>query len=149
MKIALVLLALLLAAASVFGAWVRLSVADPAQWHVDPDAVTERGARNSVLVRDGGDLPTLRLAQPPAEVAARLEAIALATPRTVRVAGEGLWVTYVTRSALWGFPDYTSVKVVPDGAGSAVTIFARARFGESDFGVNRARVESWLSQLAR
>ena len=74
-------------------------------------------------------LPALRLAQPPAEVAARLEAIALATPRTVRVAGEGLWVTYVTRSALWGFPDYTSVKVVPDGAGSVVTIFARARFG--------------------
>ena len=58
-------------------------------------------------------------------------------------------MTYVTRSALWGFPDYTSVKVVPDGAGSVVTIFARARFGESDIGVNRARVERWLSQLAR
>ena len=149
MKIALVVLALLVALAAAFGAWVRLSASDPAQWQVDPDAVTARNPKNSFLLRDGGDAPALRLAQPPAEVAARLEAIALATPRTVRVAGEGPWVTYVTRSALWGFPDYSTVKVAPDGAGSVVTVYARARFGADDFGVNRARVEGWLSRLSK
>jgi hypothetical protein len=43
---------------------------------------------------------------------ARLDEIALATPRTTRLAGspdEGR-ITWITRSALWGFPDYTTAQ---------------------------------------
>jgi hypothetical protein len=137
--------ALALAGAAV---WVRVAPSDPGLWHVDPDLVTERGSYNSFLLRDGGDAPALRLAAAPDDVASRLEAIILATPRTVRLAGDADFATYVTRSALWGFPDYTSVRVKPDGAGSVVTVFARARFGQSDMGVNRARIEGWLSRLS-
>lgn len=133
-----------LAGAAVF---VRAAPSDPALWHVDPDLVTERGSYNSFLMRDGGDAPALHLAAPPAEVAPRLAGIILATPRTTRLAGDDLFGTYVTRSALWGFPDYTSVLVKPDGTGSVVTVFARARFGQSDLGVNRKRVEQWMAEL--
>jgi hypothetical protein len=137
--------ALALAGAAV---WVRVAPSDPGVWHVDPDLVTERGRYNSFLLRDGGDAPALRMAAPPAEVAAQLEAVILATPRTVRLAGDAAFGTYVTRSALWGFPDYASVRVKPDGTGSVVTVFARSRFGQGDLGVNRARVEGWLSRLS-
>ena len=128
-------------------AWVRLAPSDPAVWHVDPETVTDRGARNSYLVAVGGDAAPLELPLPPDQVAARLEAIALATPRTTRLAGQGDFVTYVTRSAAFGFPDYTSVRIRPTATGSHVLIFARSRFGDGDLGVNRARVEDWLSRL--
>lgn len=134
-----------LAAAAV---WVRMAPSDPAVWHVDPDLVTERGRYNSFLMRDGADAPALRLAAPPAEVAAQLEKIILATPRTTRLAGDAGFATYITRSALWGFPDYASVRVKPDGTGAVVTVFARSRFGQGDFGVNHTRVEGWMRQLA-
>jgi len=76
---------------------------------------------------------------------ARLDAIALATPRTRRLAGgvaEGS-ITWITRSALWGFPDYTTAEVQADG----LYIFARIRFGGGDGGVNAARLREWQAQL--
>ena len=80
----------------------------------------------------------------------RLDEIALATPRTTRLAGspeEGR-ITWVTRSALWGFPDYTTAQAMThDVATSGVTLFARSRFGREDLGVNAARLRDWLSRL--
>ena len=150
MKTLFILAALGALALGLVVGWVRLAPSDPARWHVDPLSVTARGARNSFLLRDGAgaDGPALRLNLPQAEVAARLAAIAAAAPRTQVLAGQGDFVTWVTRSALWGFPDYTSIRISPDGAGSSVAVFARARFGDSDLGVNRARVEDWLRQLS-
>lgn len=150
MKLLFILAALAALVLGVVAVWVRLAPSDPARWHVDPLTVAPRGARNSTLLRDGNgaDGPALRLALPPAEVAARLTAIAAATPRTRVLAGQGDFVTWVTRSALWGFPDYTSIRIAPDGTGSLVSVFARARFGDSDLGVNRARVEDWLRRLS-
>ena len=75
---------------------------------------------------------------------ARIDAIARATPRTTVLAGsvaEGR-ITYVTRSRLWGFPDYTTV----ERSGDRITLFGRLRFGRGDMGVNRARIEGWLAQ---
>lgn len=150
MKVVLALAALGALTLGVLAGWVRLAPSDPARWHVDPLTVSERNTRNSTLLRDGdgADGPAVRLPQPPAEVAARLDAITAATPRTQVLAGQGEFVTYVTRSALWGFPDYTSIRIAPDGAGSSVSIYARARFGREDSGVNKARVQSWLGQLS-
>jgi hypothetical protein len=150
MKVLLLLAALAAVALGAVAVWVRLAPSDTARWHVDPLTVTARGARNSYLLRDGegADGPARRLNLPPSEVAARLAAIAAAAPRTQVLAGQGDFVTNVTRTALWGFPDYTSIRISPDGAGSSVAVFARARFGDSDLGVNRARVEDWLRQLS-
>lgn len=116
-------------------AYVRFAPSDPADWHVMPEAVAERdlagGVMRVVEVGDGG--------------LGRLDAVARNWPRTRVLAGsvEAGMVTYVTRSALWGFPDYTTVRQ----AGDRLEIYARLRFGRSDFGVNRARVEAWLEAL--
>jgi hypothetical protein len=76
-----------------------------------------------------------------------LDDIIMATPRTRSVAGkvaEGR-VTYVTRSRVMAFPDFTTVAVGPDN--KTLTLHGRLRFGKSDMGVNRARIENWLAQL--
>lgn len=126
---------------------VRLAPADPAVWHADPLTVTKPGKPNHWLMAPGGDAPPLAVALPPDQTAVRLDAIALATPRTKRLAGQGAHVTYVTRSRFWGFPDYTSIVITPTATGSQITAFARARFGYSDMGVNRARLEDWTARL--
>jgi len=126
---------------------IRLAPSDPAIWHVDPALVAVPETPNHWLLRADGNAPPLLLPLPPDQAAARLEAIALATPRTRRLAGQGVHVTYITRSPFWGFPDYTSVRITATPTGSAVVMFARARFGTSDMGVNRRRVEDWIAQL--
>ncbi len=121
----------------------------PDRWHEDPARVLPPGDRNHWLLRDGdGDAPALRLAMPPDAVAARLAAIASATPRTRRIGGGGLWTTWLTRSRLMGYPDTTSVLIRPDGSGSEVLIYARSRLARYDWGVSRARAEAWAAALA-
>ena len=127
-----------------FWAYVRFAPSDPAQWNTDPTTAQSwpQDSWNEVVTLTGG--AALRL--PAADgLLARLDAVAMATPHTTRLAGsvaEGR-ITWVTRSALWGFPDYTTAQVGPDG----VYIYARLRFGQSDLGVNAARLRDWQSKL--
>ncbi len=155
-------LALLLAA---FALRVRLAADDPARWHVDPRAaVPPDGPRFALLLPEpwppavaaaarrfpGRVQPAPEVAGAPAEVMARLEALALAEPRTRVIArdADGLGATFVQRSALWRFPDYVSVRVEPAGPGrSRILAFSRSRFGRSDLGVNPARLRRWLRAL--
>ena len=123
--------ALLLAALAV---WVRIAPSDPAIWHQIPQTVPRRHAANSDLREIAGSL-------------AALDEVIRATPRTRVLAGavgEGM-VTYVTRSAVFGFPDYTTLRQ----DGGRLTVFARSRFGKSDLGVNAARVDGWLMALGQ
>ena len=130
-----------------FGLYVRLAPSDPARWHVSPPDATR--ADCTIDVGEGDARVTCLIPGTVEEALARLEAIAIATPRTTRLAGspeEGR-ITWVTRSALWGFPDYTTAEGKPDGAQARVTIHARLRFGRSDMGVNAARLREWLASL--
>lgn len=134
----------LLAALVALGVYVRLAPTDPGRWHIAPMAEGDWGA----VVVTGLNRATLRLAPDaglPADLLTRLDTVALATPRTARLAGsvETGRITWVTRSALWGFPDYTTAEARLDG----LYIEARSRFGESDLGVNAARLRDWLSRL--
>lgn len=141
---------LLLLVTGGFAAYVRLSANPAGRWHQDPLAVTARGAQNSYLLAPGGDGAPAHLPLPPDEVARRLDAVTAATPRTELLAEGGFGKTWVTRSRLWGFPDFTSVRLIAGAEGGTdLLIFARSRFGKSDLGVNRARVEDWLARLAR
>lgn len=145
MKIALVLL---VAVGAALAAWVRLAPTDPARWHIDPLTAAAPG-ENGWLVRDDAGAASPRFDGSPEDVLARLDAIAMADPRTRRIAGsvgEGR-VTYESRSRLWGFPDYTTVTVVESGGQAVPVLLARARFGRGDLGVNRARIERWLGKL--
>lgn len=130
----------LLAALVIFAAFVRLAPSDPALWHVAPVA---QGAEGSVVPEPGA--ASLRLAGDAAALLARLDDIALATPRTTRLAGsvaEGR-ITWITRSAVWGFPDYTTAEAGPEG----LVVQARLRFGRDDMGVNAARLQDWKELL--
>lgn len=134
---------LVLVAVAGFGAYVRLAPSDPARWHVAPEAAGPWGE-----VTAGEGWASLRLPPErgePRALLARLDAVALATPRTIRLAGDVAdgRITWVTRSALWGFPDHTTAEVRPDG----LYVRARLRFGRGDMGVNAARLRDWLARL--
>jgi uncharacterized protein (DUF1499 family) len=72
--------------------------------------------------------------------------VALAQPRTTLHAAfdDRLQAHFVARSALLNFPDLIAVQVTPD---SGLILWSRSLYGRSDFGVNRARLETWLAAL--
>ena len=120
-------------------AYVRLAPTDVARWH-QIAAVASSGD----VMAAGGFIAVRPITADAAHVLAALDANARATPRTRVIAGsvaEGM-ITYQTRS-LWGFPDHTTVAM----QGDLLVIHARLTFGQSDMGVNRARVRDWLDQL--
>ncbi|GAA6199052.1 DUF1499 domain-containing protein [Aquicoccus sp. SU-CL01552] len=131
----MVVLWVLLGLAVAGMAYVRLAPSNPARWHRPPDVNSDKTFKSGVKRR----LP----AGP--DGLARLDAIIRDTPRTRVLAGspgEGM-ITYVTRSRVMGFPDYTTVQKV----NGTLELYARLRFGRSDLGVNGARVEGWLARL--
>ncbi len=128
---------------------------DPARWHVDPLTAERTGKPNDYLVAPAGraaasvDRVFAPVGESPEALMARFHAVAMEAPRVEVVAGapEEGWVSYVQRSAVFGFPDYVSVKAVPVEGGAALAIWSRARYGHSDLGVNAARVERWLAAM--
>ncbi len=146
---------LLLAAGGMI--YVRVAPLDPATWHVDPVTAPTPPTPNSFRVLAPGATPgpeemsSPLFPVPPAQLMQAFDRMALAQPRTERLAGtadgQG-FVTYVQRTPLVGYPDYVSVRAVPVGEGqSALVILSRSRFGKSDLGVNKARVAQWLDAL--
>lgn len=139
---------LLLLAVLAAAAWVRLAPADPDVWHVDP--ATDAAADGVVRAGTGDARVALLVPVAPEAALARLDAVARATPRTRVLAGspaEGR-ITWVTRSLVWGFPDYTTASATAgEGDGTRIDIRARLRFGGSDMGVNAARLKDWIAQL--
>lgn len=130
-----------------FATWVRLAPHDAARWHPDVMTAPDPG-QGGILLRPG--VPPGAFSVPGTEgqaLLAALDAVARATPRTEVLAGSVAAgrITYVSRSRVWGFPDYTTVQIVADGR--ALAILGRLRFGRSDLGVNRARVEGWLEDV--
>ncbi|KJZ20263.1 DUF1499 domain-containing protein [Loktanella sp. S4079] len=131
----------LVVVAAVFAIYVRAAPVRPADWHVVP-AFTEPGD----YPRATGFIALRKLRATGADALRAIDTAAAATPRTKLIAGslqEGM-LTYETRTRFMAFPDYTTVAVDDD----MIAISARLRFGKSDFGVNKARVQSWLQALA-
>jgi len=135
MKTFLILIVVILVILAGFAAYVRLAPSDPTAWHVVPDVTGDETGAGEAKRLIAGDQVRL----------AALHDIALATPRTEVLAGDVAsgHVTYVTRSALWGFPDYTTVHLREDG----IALWGRLRFGQSDMGVNAARLDDWIARL--
>lgn len=145
---ALVVFGLAIVAVILSGAlWVRFAPLRPEHWHLVPTAEASTGRPNEARLLPGEGAPVYDL--PPAELAARLDALALAEPRTERLAGhpEEGFVTYVQRTPFWRFPDVVSLRVLPHGEGATLAIWSRARYGYSDWGVNAARLARWLEAL--
>lgn len=123
---------LLFAAAAGISAYVRLMP-------ISPTAVTQNYLTDTDL--PGGFVAVREFNGNRSDVLARVFAIVLATPRTVQVAQTPL--TFVTRSAGFGFPDITQVMIQKD----KLIIHAHLVYGKADLGVNKARVLGWLAAL--
>ena len=132
----------------------RMSGDDPKVWHVDPATAERTGKPNDFLVAPEGAttakpdrIATMRNVKPE-ELLFQFDAIAMpAGAKVIAGSVKDLWITYVQRTMILGFPDYITVKAVPVDDGAALIIWSRSRYGHSDFGVNKSRVEGWLSQL--
>ena len=148
------LIALMLIATAGLAVTMRLVADDPAVWHVDPATAERTGRPNDYLVAPAGAMAakpdrTARAREvAPEDLLFQLDAVARpagAKPIAGSVS-EG-WITYVHRTPLIGFPDYISVKAVAAEGGAALIIWSRSRYGHSDLGVNKKRVDGWLAQL--
>ncbi|MGI9368156.1 MAG: DUF1499 domain-containing protein [Ruegeria sp.] len=126
---------LLIVPVIVVGGYIRLAPSDPVRWHVAPRGDADRDMKNGVL----------RVIQTGPGGLQRLDGIAQNAPRTSVLVGsvdEGM-ITFVTRTRIVGYPDYTTA--LQDG--DTLRIYARSRFGRSDYGVNKQRVDGWLGAL--
>ena len=135
--------------------WMRTIDHPVETWHVDPASAARTGKDNDYLIAP----PGLTAATPDGEFAWRdidarallflFDSIAMNSSGTRHLVmdDEGLTITYVHASAVFAFPDYISVRAVESDQGAALIIWSRSRFGYSDLGANKARVESWLTGL--
>lgn len=124
---------IILIAAIVCGmAFIRLAPTDVARWHKpigNADNTDGEGWSARLLPSELGLFSDLNLAM-------------LKLPRTELIAGsvgEGR-LTYITRSKLIGFPDYTTIEQTD----SNIQLYARLRFGRSDLGVNGKRLDGLI-----
>lgn len=124
--------------------YVRFSPAQVDRWVISPNEKTVGDYRYddgflAVRVVDGDGVSFLRM----------FDQEMLGMPRTRRVATISGQNIYESRSKLWGFPDYTTVSVapLPGMEQSRAVIYGRLRFGKSDMGVNRKRIEYVLHRL--
>ena len=120
---------IVLAAVVALLGYVRMAPSDPARWHTAVEASESKDL-------EGGAIRVIKVAP---DVLGQVHQAALNLPRTSVLAGsvaEGR-ITYVTRSKVMGFPDYTTV----EQSGETLKMYARLRFGKSDMGVNAKRLE--------
>lgn len=135
MKRLMLLVWLALAAVVAVLGFIRLAPSDPLDWNTQPELSEDKEFRGGVfrVVRTGpGGLE-------------RFHQIASAAPRTSVLAGgpqDGM-VTYITRTQVLGFPDYTTA--AQDG--DLLKVYARLRFGRSDLGANKERINGWLAAM--
>lgn len=129
--------------------YIRFAPSDPAVWHADMSVPGYQPRPNAAAFCPRPGDPLAPDMTDPAAILTRLDAIALATPRTARVAGsvaEGR-ITWITRTRLMGYPDYTTAQIMDPGSTPRLCIIGRQRFGEGDGGVNARRVQTWAQAL--
>ncbi len=116
----------------VFMAYVRLAPHNLQAWHRVPEVKQDQD-----LV--GG---AVRVVPYTAELFTTLNQVAQSAPRSTRLAGavDDGHVTYVVRSLVFGFPDYVTIWTDKE----TIVLYSRLRFGQSDLGVNKKRLEAWI-----
>jgi hypothetical protein len=116
-------------------AFIRLAPSDAARWH-KPIGAAETADGTGWSARVVPATPGLL---------SDLHQAMVKLPRTELLAGgvsEGR-LTYITRSKIIGFPDYTTI----EQDGDQIKLYARLRFGKSDMGVNGKRLDAVLEDV--
>lgn len=116
--------------------YIRLAPSSAEEWHHLPHGLQIDNERNGVIVQ----ISPARF-----DDLQRLTEVIQKTPRSTLLFGkpEDEFVTFVVRSKWIGFPDYVTVALRKN----TLIIYARARFGAYDWGVNEARVTEWLRAI--
>lgn len=124
-----------------FLAYVRLAPSDPVRWHrgaavTGTETKQIKGGYIWRKVVDGDGTAELKA----------LDQAAMASPSTQRLAGsvEEGQVTYVSRTKVLGFPDYTTAGIYEVEGKKVLEVYGRLRFGRSDLGVNAKRIKGWV-----
>lgn len=69
-------------------------------------------------------------------------------PRLVTLEDNELSMEFRQRTSIIGWPDFITVYFIElQSGGSTVAIYSRSKYGRSDFGVNRKRIQRWLTLL--
>lgn len=134
----------------VVSVFIRLAPMHPDQWHVDPSSATPPNSPNYALLI-GENAPVVSGSVQ--DLSARVAQIAQDNGWQV-IGGDAQagFVTYVTRSRVFGFPDAISIKLSAaqsegDAERSRIEIFSRSRFGYDDLGANEEHVAKLLRPL--
>jgi uncharacterized protein (DUF1499 family) len=122
---------------------------------MDSAQIVRPASPNTALAAPPGfrpppDITTPPYKLPPDRLFALIRDVAAGQPRTYQAAlyPDRLQAQYVARSALFNFPDLIMVQVIHDAPDSSTLIvYSRSVYGQSDLGVNRRRVETWLAAL--
>jgi uncharacterized protein (DUF1499 family) len=129
---------------AIFLIALRFFPVDTLDYHVDP---ADPEPRRSEVRLIGLDAP--RFATTADELLETVVRIARSEFGTRLVEGsvdEGL-VTFVSRSRVFGFRDFTTIKAVDEVAGAKLAVWARPRGNVYDWGVNTKRLDRWLRKL--
>ena len=129
-------LTLLLLIVIGFAGYVRINPVPEARFTARPGP-SEVGIHKTA----SGVKVVVPLTDLPEDALSKLTQIILSSPRTTQRGTEP--AAFVTRSALWRFPD---VAVVWQD-GDALHIHSALVYGQSDLGVNSARVSTWIDAL--
>lgn len=144
----IMILFLILLSAALLGvlSYIRFAPADIDGLHLDPATADLTDKPNEYRITSAVFDMT------PEKLIKTFDDLAMLQPRVKRLAGsvDDLMITYLQRSKTVGYPDYITVKATPAGAEqSQLVIFSRSRFGHSDLGVNKRRIDAWLLGLRR
>ena len=110
---------------------------------------------NWLLAPSNGDFPQADEAAPvfdvaPGDLAAAWITVIGSRPRTkvLAVSEDAMQVEAVQESALFGFSDRISARILPlPEDKSTIAVYSRASVGYWDLGVNKRRVQDWLNIL--
>ncbi|MBV6658220.1 MAG: DUF1499 domain-containing protein [Devosiaceae bacterium] len=135
----------------------RTVAGDPDMGRLETSNIVRTGKPNDALLVPpfAADLPDTQTigayAVPPDELFSTLIGRIEATGavRWVERDTEGLYARALTFSPVMKFPDTNHIWVVAtEDGGSALFLYAAAQLGQSDLGMNRKRLESWVALLA-
>jgi uncharacterized protein (DUF1499 family) len=92
------------------------------------------------------DMVTRHYEVTPDQLYSAITAVASAQPRTYPQVNydSKRQAHFVARSAWWNFPDLIAVQVQDNGS---LILWSRSIYGQSDLGVNAARLKTWLAAL--
>lgn len=148
-RIITLVVSLILLLAVLVLAYVRFAPSDVGTWQQDPGNAKSTGKPNEYRLI-GDTAPIFDVSE--AELTTLLTGFLSEQPRITMLSKspDMHLLTYIQRSLIMGYPDYITTKISLIGENqSKLEVYSRSRFGYSDLGVNKMRVDQWVAAIQR